>query len=727
MTSQALAMFERLLDIACDRMAGQAPVLVTSSAAPEAGGWDLPFRWQTQKVKTPTELPDSVNRLLPEGPVLLVPPWIEPKGSNVPSPMAEAVLNCTPTGPGALLIALLPASALSSARHRPLREGLAARWSFTLLLFGRGVLPAVHFQFEIAAVVLSSTQSTSPIRFFQLPPRSAPDEVEKDFHRLLKRSGGRGRYGYVHRDPVLPGDSLAFTKYDPDLLSQKDDLAGYGGTVTLGTLFDISRGQFHPSRSEEVTSGEQGPDTVRIISSRDITRGGLIAPADDDSRWANVPPDSCLRAGDVVLRALHSPTDSGGLIAAEVTEPDLPLVATHTVLTLRAKIPFDEPDWLVILQFLRMPLAKSLVFASSGSGIHLLLQALADLPIPRPDHAMRAAINNLIEARSRFAGWHTEADTLLNSVFAGGSSEISRARVVRIGRNVRLRSDAAAALDDIGYTFRTRFPYPLAHRWRRMEAAHSAGANREAYTAVLDIAEVLCAYASLLGLAFAREAGVELSSLGQIREALGHNGPTFGTWIATLQEICGANQRKNIPMATPLHDLRSLLASQEAKDAIDALARRRNNESHQRRFAEAELPQAFPQALAELTTLMTSAIVLTDLRLLQVTSTGWDRIRRINKIHYWEFMGDHHVVSTQTMEHPSFELEKDSLYILDGQQRLHPLRPYLLGLNCPVCHIWSTFHVEQATNSATVFKGLEHGHTFKESEPLGALKHTGLI
>jgi hypothetical protein len=254
----------------------------------------------------------------------------------------------------------------------PTARSLVARWSFTLLLFGREVLPAVHFRFEIAAVLLSSKQSTSPIRFFQLPSRSAPNEVETDFHRLLKRGGGRGRYGYVHRDPVLPGESLAFAKHDPDLLLQKDDLAGYGGTVTLGTLFDISRGQFRPLRAEEVTSGEQGPDTVRIISGRDITRRGLIAPTDDDSRWANVPPESCLRVGDVVLRAVHSPADSGGLIVAEVTELDLPLVGTHTVLTLRAKIPFDEPDWLVILQFLRTPLAQSLVFASSGSGVHLL-------------------------------------------------------------------------------------------------------------------------------------------------------------------------------------------------------------------------------------------------------------------------------------------------------------------------------------------------------------------
>lgn len=726
--ARAVGLLQRLIGIACDELAGKSPVLVqTATTTSDAGGWHVPFSWPTQEVADPAVLPGTVNRLLAQTPVVLIPPWSEPRGPHTPSPLADAMLGCIPTTPESLLIALLPASVLYSMGDRELRAGLADHWSLALLLSGNRQPPTFHHQFDVAAVALSDAHETLPIRFFRLPAQPDPNHVETDFRQLWKQGGGRVRHGYILRKQLMPGESLAFAQHDPDLLSRKDDLARYGGTVPLGELFDISPGRFFPPRDNATRDSERGSGTTRVISGRDVLRTGLIAPADDDSRWAHVSPELALRAGDIVLRALQSPSDPGGLVAAEVADADLPLTATHTVFVLRAKAPIDEQHWLLIVQFLRTPLAKSLVSAPLGPGVRVARQALMELPIPQPDEAMRAAIKDLLDARTRFAAWHAEADTLLNSVFTGASAEISRARLVRTGRTVRLRCDAATELDDINHTFRTRFPYPIAHHWRRMEAARSAGVHREAYAAVLDVAEILCAYVSFLGLALAREADIELGAFRKIRSDLNHHGPTFGTWTSTLQEIRGTRLQRHIPTTTPLHDLGSLLADKETDNALQALVDRRNNESHQRHVTAAELPQALPSALDELRTVMTSAIFLTDLRLVHITSTAWNRLHHTNTIHYQEYMGDHNVLPTRLMEYHTAEVEKDSLYILDGQQQLHPLRPYLIGRNCPECHAWSTFHADRITDGVAVFKSMEHGHTFKQSRHMDSLEHTSLM
>src|SRR6266702_3886449 len=60
----------------------------------------------------------------------------------------------------------------------------------------------------------------------------------------------------------------------------------------------------------------------------------MIALPDDRSRWARVPQDRRLRAGDLILRRIFHPVDGGGLVVAEVTAGDLPAAADQTVIVL---------------------------------------------------------------------------------------------------------------------------------------------------------------------------------------------------------------------------------------------------------------------------------------------------------------------------------------------------------------------------------------------------------
>ena len=287
-------------------------------------------------------------------------------------------------------------------------------------------------------------------------------------------------------------------------------------------------------------------------------------------------------------------------------------------------------------------------------------------------------------------------------------------RILDSGRLLRLRTEAAALLDDFGHTVRTRFPHPVAYRWRHIEAAVSGGATAQAYEAVLDAFEVPLCYAAQLALVMARTSDTDVAALTDIRRKLagGRSGPGLGDWTAVLQETTGRAFR-SLPADHPLGDLRHLLTG-EAEEARRRLTRRRNDQAHLRRVEPADLPGALDAALHDLTTLLEQARFLSDLRLIHVTSARWDSLRGIATVGYRELMGDHPVVPTKTMDYRANDLEQGSLYVADDKRRLHLLRPFLIGRECPTCGNWSTFHVDSAPAGNVVLKSLEHGHTVEE-------------
>ncbi|MFK4688198.1 hypothetical protein RKD22_001133 [Streptomyces pristinaespiralis] len=307
----------------------------------------------------------------------------------------------------------------------------------------------------------------------------------------------------------------------------------------------------------------------------------------------------------------------------------------------------------------------------------------------------------------------------------------ARARVIDSGRALRLRAEAASLLDDLGHSVRTRFPYPIAYRWRESEARISAGDAQAAYAAILDTAEQLLCYVAQLVLALTHARQITLGAVTAIRDKLagGRSGPGFGDWANVLNEAATSRQLNNLPEAHPLNDIRTLLAHADAENARQALSERRNDQAHLRRVDPIDLPHAIDVAFADLTRLVERARFLADLPLLEVTDVRWDAFARSARVEYRELAGDHPVVPTRTMTSPSNDLETGSLYLRDTYGSLHLLRPFLIGRDCPICRTWSTFHAERVPKGAVVFKSLEHGHTWEDTSP-GArrlLSHVGLV
>ncbi|MET9652169.1 hypothetical protein ABZZ44_18160 [Streptomyces sp. NPDC006460] len=140
----------------------------------------------------------------------------------------------------------------------------------------------------------------------------------------------------------------------------------------------------------------------------------------------------------------------------------------------------------------------------------------------------------------RMRRWSAEANALAGSVFETEQSlDEARRSIIEAGQLIRLRAEAAGELDDPDYTVRTRFPYPVALRLREAEARRSTGDLEPAYGAVLDAAETLLAYTALVAGALAREASIDLSSLGLLQRKIGGTagGPGLGEWTAILQDV----------------------------------------------------------------------------------------------------------------------------------------------------------------------------------------------
>ncbi|MFJ2568466.1 hypothetical protein ACIO02_37075 [Streptomyces sp. NPDC087568] len=730
-------LFERLLTMGFAHMAPGRPVAVlTTTSEEDQPRFELPSSWRAAQGASRQELSVSATRLLAQGPLLLVPPWQRHTGTggrakrNASHFAYDEVLGaCRPANADSVLVVLTPAELWTSESPRAaqLRATLADHWDTLAVLYGTGVIPQIHQSVIVAAAFLKARQtSRPPMKIFRVPHTDEGASVEKDFEVLLQRGGGSTRWGYVVRQVPPTEESLDFDRHHPDVVSQRADLAGFGRLTTLGELYEAVP-RINMAADSQWISTEEQPGAVRLLGGRDVLRGGSIALPADESYWVKAPPGCLLQSGDLIVREIHGWNDPPGLIVAEVTEQDLPAAPAHTTIALRPRATTTPQQIRLVAQFLRTPLADRLVGRSS---VHITMKRMLGLPVPQPDDVLTAALDDLDAARHRLETWRNDAETLLESAFTSKTAMQARDRIIAQGRGLRLRVEAATLLDDLGHTVRTRFPYPVAYRWRESEARISAGDQQAAYSAVLEAAEILLCYSALLALALAWEAGIPLGSTTAIKEKLlsGRSGPGFGDWVAVLEEVAGSRKLRALPHQHPIHGIRSLLAGEEAADARQRLSVRRNDDAHLRRLDPIDLPPAVTEAFADLTLLIERSRFLADLPLVHVTAIQWDSLAQTAQVHYRELMGDHPVVPTKTATLPRNDLEIGSLYLWDSMHDLHLLRPFLTGLVCRVCRTWSTFHADLVPKDRVLLKSLEHGHVHPQpADTASALATVGLL
>lgn len=731
----------RLADAAVERLAKRPPTIV-EVAGEEDGLVLLDLGWPRIEAQGTGDIARVVQATLPHTPVVVGPQWqrVSPGdavGIRLPGHtlLSEALLSeFRPAGNESVLGVVLPASTLTTPSRQALREAFEAHWRPAVVLYSEGGFRGLHTGFETAVLFLVPREREWATIMFRVPGNVDSRCAEKDFHDLLERRKEvqRGQYGYVMKSPLQPGESLQFERHDPAVLDRRAGLSGYGTTASLGELYEIvALGVRFQEGAESCRPDDDG--AVRVLSGRDIRRvGGILLP-DEHSKWVKVPPELRFKQGDVVLPRIFSASGAEGLVAVEVTAADLPTAAGDTVIWLRPHGGLSREQRQFTLLYLQSELAGTLALSSSSSlkgAIRLSPSSLASLVVPVPDAALVTAIKHIRDAQKRLGQWHDEAGALLRSLFLNKGAQAQRTHIIESGLNVRSRAETAALVDEPGYFVRTRFPYPLALRWRRTEAAQASKDWNLAYKEVREAGEVFTCYLALVALALARggESPVSIGAATQIRNTFNKGrGPGWGQWKAVLH---GVGEIPKLPAAHPLHRMRELAADEIAMAALQRLYNRRNAESHLRAVDEDDLPPEVAEAWADLATLARRAAFLTDWTLAEVVTSSWDSFRKTATVMYRPMMGDHPIVTTRQGHYPGSELEQGSLYIIDDDERWHLLRPFLVGKRCTVCKTWSTFHADMASDGKKgilCLKSLEHGHIETGDWLSEPLEHVGLL
>jgi hypothetical protein len=289
---------------------------------------------------------------------------------------------------------------------------------------------------------------------------------------------------------------------------------------------------------------------------------------------------------------------------------------------------------------------------------------------------------------------------------------------------------AALLVNNLKHRIRTRFPYPVAFRWRTVEASHP---NLEGYTQVLACAEVVICYAAIMAIVMAKNQKMKIEKLSEMAQNLssnpGRHGTSMGDWVALLREVSGSKTFRNLPSSAPFFEVTQCLQDKEVNDALQRLSDKRNDNAHDRGPKGSAVQKCFQEAVADLELMLKGFEFLSDYPLRYIEATRRDTILKVTNYDYRELMGDHALVPLATADNSEAELEVESLYLVDRAGCLQLLRPFLTGRDCPMCGSWGTFYLDKFGKDKLTshLKSMEHGHTFPDEDITPAMKICGLL
>lgn len=670
-------------------------------------------------IEDPFQLASAVNEAH-EG-CLVVPPWVMDRSQEV-----DFWSNVTPRRGS--LVALVPGSSLPRRLPRLTAEIGVAR----SVVVGQPELGGIHAAFVAAAVEFGPFGHGPEVtRFFTIPHRlgaGADAEVRKDFVRLMKQEGGTTKYGFIYRGPSLVGKSLLAAEYDPRIKARIEDLTGFGGEAVVTDVFDVLRptpGKRTRQTQSQVSSALHG----RVLRGRDITLAGEVVPAelDDDAVPRPADGDVPLRVGDFLMRDLIRPVASTQGLPAMVRESDLPAAAATSLVVLRPKNPLSREE----AEFYRSYLGSRRCLETMRISGMRRSTHFSQAPLPRPDGDLLDALEQIGAARRTLSTWTEEAMGLSTEAFEAPAAE-TREQLIEKGRLLRLRVEAAEQIGTLEHRIANFYPYPIAHKWRVVRVAEGASDDRRTYEAILDCFEATLSFTAAIALAFARRHDLPVAAMEEIRRKLGspgRGGTSLGDWVRILKEVSSGRAFRQVDPGSALAIVRqSLPEGSAAARAQERLSSRRNDESHQRRVDDLDLPANKAQARADLEVVLEHLAFLADLPVMQIDSAKWDSINHKSSVIASVLRGDQPVAATTQFDYAASGIEAGSLYVKDiitGELVL--LRPFLVRQECPRCRAWSTFHPDRRSPEGLLLKAVDHPHTINGSALEGVLSAVGYI
>lgn len=602
------------------------------------------------------------------------------------------------------VVTLLLARSVGRASRRTLMDEITATRSIAAVVEvpGSSVLTGVSTSVR-AFLVRFDPLPPDRLVFLTSPRRTSPSGLAGEF-RALAKGAARSEHGFTLDPPIDTSSGFLPHQLDPRRRERIDALSAIGETQPLGDLFEVF---------EERPVGAESPSDKPSKGAVPVLTGRLVRPGElavvEAEEWVAEGDGRPLLAGDIAMRAVGAPGST--LVAAEVQESDLPLVAGRHVIVLRAQRELSPIQLRFLRHFLVSTRCADQIDSRLLGHFRVSPRELANVQVPTPNDDLLRAFEAVESAVSAFDGWRMEASELLTSVTEDDDLVAARLRLIEQSSLLRQRAEAALILDDVGQRVSTRYPLPVAYRWRSAVAARG---GPESLTAALHAQEVLLAYLAIMTVVSAKAASIDLAPLRDIAKRLraGRSGLGLGDWRAVLTAAAETRSFGDLPDTHPFIEVRGFLGDSEVAAACKRLTDLRNDVSHLREFGPGRRQEIEARAWDDLEAIFEAAEFVMDYRLIRVLATRWDALDAVNRIEYRHLAGDHAVVPRLSMETGSNEVETDGLYLVDRVDELHLLRPLMLGFECPECGHWSTFHPDRLMNDGSVeYKSLEHGHT----------------
>lgn len=604
------------------------------------------------------------------------------------------------TAPKAECVVILgPSYLTTSMRSADWRQEFFPNHSATIIehdhvgvaeALGTNIHPGVRFSTLVLRPV------PGPIRFFKITEAAVAegaDRIAKDLGQLLRQPAGKTRFGYVYQGALDEGYPCSYDYYSEETEKLRQEVAVLGEKVPLSSVADVLRG-FTPLPPRREQGGESG---FLMIGGRDITIDGRVDLTEARPNPRPVIVRTYLQDGDFCVREI---TAANGKLVVGIFESDgRAITASPSVIIVRPRPTLTPAQRQVLLSFLRSPIGYRLAdakqsFSQLQDVVRILPHVLMDFPVPIADEELSSSIEQLNAARSAFSTWIDEIDRESNAIIEESTAAGSRKRLLSAGRLARQRHRAGEQVEELDYRIRTQFPHPLAYAWRKLQVAGNDRYHR--LDAVLQAAENHTCFLALVAILISRSVNQPLKWVDEIAKRLAgrKSGTNFGDWLAILQELNEGRSFRPHKETMPFAEVAEVHSDKAWSAAISRLKTWRDDDCHGR-ISTTNVPEnLLAEAEVALEEVYRTTEFLTDYRLMFITETRFDSIRKINRYQYRDLTGDNTLAQRREGQVDRSDLESQSLYLMDRQGQLHLFRPLLHYLECPECHLMSTFYLD---------------------------------
>lgn len=698
-----MRLFERILTQVIGVSGGRVVTVVSSvgGESPE-DALDLDLRelpeWGVQAVDDRDAFLLAAEGAVSSGvdDLLLLAPWsdisaraehleVSQADVQVPEAIAQEVLDGLPDG-GRVSVVVPAAALVRDASRRTWAALMETACLESVIEMDTGDLAGVdtntvrpQSNIRAALVTFRKGADADVVRLATLPSSESCDvgEVVADVQHLFSRGGGETEYGFVFRGRIFPNAPLNPGYYSPEVERHRGTIGQLGAVVPLSSLFEVCRAD----------DGEvAGPGQILLRCT-----GPLDAPHFSVSKLA---PGDALAEGDLVLRPV---------------------------------VDQNEYEQAFMLAYLESDRAWRL-FEAEGGTSEMDVEALSRLPVVQAAEPIRLTLAEIEDARANVRRWSDELEKARKQLLDIDS--VGEADLLDLGRRARSRVAVGARMDELGFRIRTQWPWPLAFKWREVEASQPDPAG---YGRALEYAETLACYLACMALAAAHHADISLDSVNDIAGRLAGTtrGLSFADWTEVLKEVRGRSFRNAIGENHPFPEISTLMRDDDGVDrALRRLKRRRDDVAHNRGpQSSGEFTVEHQQAMADLHTWVEASEFLSSYPLWLIEEVRWDSFRDRNLVGYRELMGDNELTPRKTVESELATLEVGSLYACGRVGEMQLLRPVLTWTECEQCHRPAVWVLDQysAANQHLTIRSLDHGHSHGGDDDLEAFAGIGLI